>query len=332
MPECYKRNHYVPVWYQKRFLPKNQHIQYYLNIIPETRVNNGHRYTEKALSTKAPKNCFVEDDLYTTQWGDHKNREIEELFFGDIDRRAPSALKCIANYSIDSEVDHKLHEAFRGLIFYMSIQKLRTPNALEYIRKVLNENNKNMSLKDMQIMRDMFCGIWVESIWQIADASQSPTKFIISDHPVIAYNHSCYPKSEWCTSFNDPDINMTGTHTYFPLSSEKIFILTNRSWVLDPYQNSKKPIPITGYYREKVKHNISDIQRRIFLEEEVIEINFITKRSAFKHIAAQREEWLYPEEQLCSTDWHRLGGGYLLMPDPRYVKEINEQESGTKKI
>jgi hypothetical protein len=65
----------------------------------------------------------------------------------------------------------------------------------------------------------------------IADASFSPTKFIVSDHPVTLYNPGCFPQSKCCRGHQDPDIRLVGTHTIFPLSRDKLLILTNVSWV-----------------------------------------------------------------------------------------------------
>ncbi|MBV9750266.1 MAG: hypothetical protein JO157_15780, partial [Acetobacteraceae bacterium] len=50
-----------------------------------------------------------------------------------------------------------------------------------------------------------------------------------------------------------------------------------------------------------------------------LEINYITKRRAFRYVAAAQEDWLYPERQLPSTNWRKFGGGYLLMPEPREI-------------
>jgi hypothetical protein len=44
-----------------------------------------------------------------------------------------------------------------------------------------------------------------ECIWQIADADASPTKFIISDHPVVTYNRALPPGSDFAGEFDDPD-------------------------------------------------------------------------------------------------------------------------------
>jgi hypothetical protein len=182
----------------------------------------------------------------------------------------------------------------------------------------------------LQEIQDLYCATWSECIWQIADATQSPTKFIISDHPVTVYNRQCFPGSVYCKGFNDPDIRMVATHTYFPLSIDKVLILTNLSWVRNPYQSERKFRPNPGYFRETI-FKFTDIQiYRSLSEQEVIEINYITKMRALRYIAGAEREWLYPEKRVPSTHWSKFGGGYLLMPEPRDVNMGGEVIVGYK--
>jgi hypothetical protein len=63
----YRHNHYVPVWYQKRFLRPGQSVYHYLDLNPEVLVREGHRFTRRALRPLGPDSCFAQDDLYTTR-------------------------------------------------------------------------------------------------------------------------------------------------------------------------------------------------------------------------------------------------------------------------
>ena len=87
----------------------------------------------------------------------------------------------------------------------------------------------------------LFGALWAECIWHVADAGASPTKFIVSDHPVTLYNRECSPFHRQCVGSGDPDIRLNGTHTIFPLSMEKVLILTNRSWATNPYAPDEDP-------------------------------------------------------------------------------------------
>ena len=134
---------------------------------------------------------------------------------------------------------------------------------------------------------------------------------------MTVYNRDYGPRHEYCRSWNNPDIRCHGSHTLFPLELDRILILTNRSWVENPYQSAKMFRPNPVFYRGGI-FNIFDVQtRRELTEEEVLQINFILKPRAYRFIAAGREEWLYPERHASKSDWARFGGGYLCMPDPR---------------
>jgi hypothetical protein len=311
----YKHNHYVPEWYQRRFLLPRQTNYFYLDKSPDVHTSNGYTWKSKEIQNWGVRKCFAQDDLYTTRWGSTSNTDIERFFFGKIDAAAPSALDFFANYKPDC-VDA---DAFKTFLEYMSVQKLRTPKGLAWLRDITQSANPNDTLLQLQKLQSIFCATWSDCVWQIADASHSPIKFIISDHPVTLYNRECFPLSPEFIGHKDPDVRQVGTHTIFPLSLNKILILTNLAWVRNPYQNAKKMGPNKRLLRNTI-FNFQDIQFDRFLsEEEVLEINFIIKRRALRYVAAAREDWLNPERHLVSDHWRKLGDGYLLMPDPRHV-------------
>ena len=109
-----------------------------------------------------------------------------------------------------------------------------------------------------------------------------------------------------------------------------MLILTNLSWVRDPFQNPLHLRPNPDLFRNAI-FKFTDVQVDRFLtEEEVLEINYITKKLSFRYIAARDAEWLYPERHLHSTNWRKLGDGYLLMPDPRHIHSGGEILIGYK--
>ena len=75
---------------------------------------------------------------------------------------------------------------------YMSIQKLRTPKGLGWLSELTDGRVSNNRLIRLQKIQNIYCAIWTECVWQIADATKSATKFIISDHPVTVYNRGCF--------------------------------------------------------------------------------------------------------------------------------------------
>lgn len=311
----YKHNHYVPIWYQRRFMWPDQHRYHRLDLQPDEVKTGNVKYRRNELHEWSPEHIFAEDDLYTTRWGAISNTDIERFFFGKLDDQAPSALNYFSNFAHPS-VDSK---SFEILLPYMSVQKLRTPKGLADLATRSKSGHKNLTLILLQEIQNLYCAIWTESVWQIADASQSPTKFIISDHPVTIYNRACPPLSKWCRDHNDPDIRMNASHTYFPLSLNKILILTNLNWVRNPYQNETGIRPNSQLLRNAIFNFLSIQTGRLLSEEEVLQINYITKRRAYRYIAAAEREWLFPEKHLQSDHWKHFGDGYLLMPEPRLI-------------
>lgn len=318
MSKQYRHNHYVPEWYQKRFLPADgsQTKLYYLDLHPEIKTApNGKRYLRNEMQYWGPKGCFAQDDLYTTKFGDFESTEIEQKFFGDIDVKGKSAVEYFSRF----QHPHADEEAFISLMRYMSTQKLRTPKGLAYLRAKTRTEDPNELLFRLQEFRDVFCAIWSECVWQLADCDLSDTKLIISDHPVTAYNKSAYPMSVTSRRLGDPEIWLSGTHTYFPLSENRVLILTNLSWVRQPYANALKNRPNPNPFRQAF-FNFTQIQtHRQLTEKEVLQINYITKKRASRYIAAQNKHWLYPERFIGEPNWPDFGNSYLLMPDPRSV-------------
>ena len=123
----------------------------------------------------------------------------------------------------------------------------------------------------------------------------------------------------WCRGYEDPDINLHGTHTIFPLTLEKVLMFTNLSWVRNPYQSELAVRPNPNPWRTAM-FNFMEVQTlRHLTEHEVREINFIIKSRALRYVAAADKEWLHPEKHVSKSQWNTFGDGYLLMPDPRGV-------------
>lgn len=325
----YRHNHYVPEWYQKRFIDplSRDKALFYLDLNPGVFVDpRGIEHPIRSVKFTGTGQCFAEEDLYTARFGEIESTRIEQLFFGKIDSNGRKAVDYWENFAHPSISEN----AFNHLLLYMSTQKLRTPKGLTWLSEQVKTTDNNQTLRVMIDLKQLYSAIWTESIWQIADAANSNTKFIISDHPVTVYNRRCGPRSMWCRGTNDPDIRFHATHTLFPLSSEKILILTNLSWVRNPYQKEVELRPNPNFFRGAL-FKFTEIQvLRHLNEQEVKEINFIIKSRAYRYLAAGKEEWLYPEKDISKSDWHDFGNGYLLMPDPRAVSYGGEVMIGWK--
>jgi len=292
-----------------------------LDLTPEQfRDPNGTLRTKTALHRWGTARCFMEEDLYTVKYGRYQSNEIEKFFFGQVDDRGSIAVDFFSKFVDFNSFDGagiNPSDMFNWLLNYMSIQKFRTPKGLAYLSKLIGVRDKNTVLIEMQRLQNLHCAIWTESVWSIADASNSTTKFILSDHPVTVYNREIFPESAYAKEFGDPDFRMNGTHTFFPLSAEKILILTNLSWARNPYGNAKALRPNSRPFRNTIFNFTSIYSGRKLEKVEVNQINFITKSRAKRYIAASNEEWLYPERHIPSDHWRKLDDLYLFMPDPR---------------
>ncbi len=318
----YRENHYVAQWYQRRFLPKaGEQKFYYLDLKPEqVRDRLGRAHHKTALHRWGCNTCFKETDLYTTRFGDWYSTEIEQFFFGRVDTNGRRAIEYFAGF----EHPGADQTAFHDLLNYMSVQKLRTPKGLAQLAHLTGEHDRNALLLGMQKLQDMHSATWTEAIWALVDAANTQTKFILSDHPVTAYNRDCFPASEWCRDFRDPDIRLIGTHTLFPLSPTRLLILTNHTWVRNPHARGTKLRSNPKLFRTAMFYYPAIQTGRELSEVEVNQINFIIKKRAYRYIAAAKEEWLHPERHIPSDHWRKLDDRYLLMPDPRSVTVSEE--------
>ena len=317
----YKENHYVPVWYQERFLPtKGERKFRYLDLTPDQfRDPRGILRTKTELRRWGSVSCFKETDLYTVKYGRFESTEIEQFFFGKVDAEGREAVEFFSRYQSFNDCCGGVtpEKMFNDLLNYLSIQKFRTPKGLHYLAAFLHATDKNRLLIEMQRLQNLHCAIWTECVWALVNADGTQTKFIISDHPVTVYNRDVFPGSTYVRQHTDPDFRMNGTHTYFPLSPTRMLILTNLSWARNPYGNAQKFRPNPRLFRTAM-FNFTDIQTGRQLEEiEVKQINYITKRRALRYVAAAQENWLYPERELPTTHWRKLDDRYLFMPDPR---------------
>src|SRR3954463_13411447 len=91
-------HHYVPQWFQKRFLPQEVTKFFYLDLHPETVTNGAKTYTRKSLLRWGPSRCFYKDDFYTLSFGKQTTDEMEKMFFGPIDNFGRDAVSQFAEF------------------------------------------------------------------------------------------------------------------------------------------------------------------------------------------------------------------------------------------
>lgn len=305
------RHHYVPKWYQKRFMKEGQTAYFRLDLTPEIIKTPKGTIKKGEILNKGVDKFFYEIDLNTTKYFDIENDDIEKYLFGMIDKNGALAIDSVSSIS---SIDwmKRIHDNIFNFFEYMDAQKLRTPKGLTWIKKVLNAVDHNDVLFKMQTVRRMHCTMWAEAFMEIVSAEKSPVKFIVSDNPVTVYNSCCYPKSKYCNFPLEPGIQLKGTRTIFPLDLNHCVILTNIEYIRRPIEAIKLRTNPRAYDTTLIKL-LDIVKDRYLKEKEVLGINYILKNRAHKYIAAAEEEWLYPERYLKRNDWSKFDS--IFYPD-----------------
>jgi len=311
-------NHYVPEWYQKRFIPSEslERKYFYLDLNPEKLPGrDGQVYTRRALRTLGPASCFAQDHLYTKYFAGELSDVIERKFFGPVDSLGKKAVELFSDFTLCQDSV----SSFSDLIAYLGAQTFRTPKGLD-LMTLMTENAPNQRILDiLPSMTGIYSAIWSEATWEIFKADDSPTKFIISDHPVTFYNKKAFPGQKEHAYPRDARLASIGTHTIFPLSLERCLVITHVQYSRNP----KAPLlaPRENFRLEgRAFFDLTGIQTgRLLPENEVLAINYIIKKRARRFVAGGRKEWLYPEKYMKQTLWNQLGDRFFLMPDPRKI-------------
>jgi hypothetical protein len=313
MKQQSRAHHYVPQWYQKRFLTPGETNFFYLDLQPETVVWHGGSHRLPAVRRRGPTVCFFKKDLYTLKLGSRTTDQMEKLFFGAIDVQGRDAVCQFAEFAGITKAGM---DAFRVVAPYMGAQRFRTPRGLDELgtRAALaaTSDRQNAVLIALQDVFQSYSTMWTEGVWEIVRARQSPTKFVVTDDPVTFYCKSVFP-SEWRYP-NDVSLKSIGTRTIFPLGLDSCLIITHVQLVRNPWSTPTEPRENARFYDQALKH-LGEIQfGRELEEDEVLRINYILKRRATRYVAAAEEDWLYPERRASVTDWPHLDDDWFLLP------------------
>ncbi len=266
-------HHYVPQWYQRRFLTPGQTEYYCLDLQPGSYTHGGITHPLKELHKWGAKKCFFEEDLYQLKLGSWATDEIERLFFGRVDSRGRDAVSLVADY--DGSYSKEFGDAASDVITYMGAQRFRTPKGLDLIKKRAGSGH-NETLQLMMKMFQLHTTIWTECVWEIVRARTSPTKFIVTDAPVTFYNRVMFP-SDWVHP-EDADYKEIGTRVLFPLGPDSCFILTHLQLARNPWSVQTEFRRNPRSFDQVMKFLLEIQFGRELEEDEVVRINYILKR------------------------------------------------------
>ena len=297
-----RNNHYVPQWYQRGFLAPGQSRLCHLNLDPDQKtLPDGRQVPRTALHEWGTKMCFVEYDLYTTRFGSIVNDEIEKHLFGILDDQGSKAVRAFA-LGDPSEV----HETFQDFFEHLAAQKLRTPKGLDWIRSCYGRLDQIDLMVEMQALRLMHCTMWAEGVREVVSAADSDVKFIVTDHPVTAYNAQINPASPDCAYPLDPMVASLGTQTVFALDADTCLIFTHLEYAKEPDRQDLTRLRTNArHHGMGMTRTDAFIRDRRLSRDEVIAINHLLKSRAKRCIAAAKKDWLYPERHF-SGSWAKI--------------------------
>ncbi len=298
-----RNNHYVPQWYQEGFFEPSRKSLAYIDMNPDQKVlADGRVITQNGAWNDTPTSkAFVQKDLYSTFFGTSVNDEIERHLFGDVDTRGSQAVRAFIGTDMSEWHDH-----FQDFFEFLDIQKIRTPKGLDWLKAQYPALTQNELMLEMQGIRMLHCTIWAGGVREIVSAEESEVKFITSDHPVTIYNHAVPPADAACAYPLDPDIELRGSQTLYPMDRDHCLILTNLEYAQNPTVGPLEKRTFARKYRRSLSRTDAFIRKRKLGAREVTQINFIIKKRAKRFIGGGRKEWLHPEKTV-TEPWSELG-------------------------
>jgi hypothetical protein len=158
------------------------------------------------------------------------------------------------------------------------------------------------------LRRQLNCTIWCEAIWEIFTVKDTNRRLLLSDDPVVLFNVDCFPLSEPCQYPMDPHPFWRGTRVLFPLSSEKLLVLSHVQHVDRPSRTTARVNRRNARSHGKALLNFTKvINDRYLTEVDVLSINFAIHARASRYIASHDRENLYPEREV-SPHWPEING------------------------
>ncbi len=304
------RNHYVPQWYQRRFMKDGQHKYSLLDKTPDKLPSGKGFYNNEYL--KGVRECFQQEHLYTIDLFGSKSDVIECELFGDIDSKGFKGIDTIAIK--DEWKTRGGNQRWQDFIEYMNAQKLRTIKGLDWVKKYLGISNysqdQNEVMSTLRTIRHLYCTMWSEAIWEVVSADNSKVKFIVSDNPVTFYNYQIPPGFSYNEYPDEPLLSMVGTQTIYPLSLSKCLILTHRQLAQGPESVDPLQDRINARFYDqdgdRATFSFMDIiHERNLSEKEVCALNYVLKVQSWRYVAAAKKDWLYPERNLEEWEWEK---------------------------
>lgn len=323
--EISKIHHYVPVWYQRRFLPGGKGEFFVFDKHPDLTILCPDGVVRpikkpKYVYPSGPFALFQEEGLYSVALQGVRVDAIERHVFGKIDESGKRAMELFdiwpkANGFIARGGEYNFPDRFGNpahrmsdLTKFIDVQKLRTPKGLARLKPLVLRRTRKMTNNEVISMmlerQERNCTMWLETRWEIFSAARSTVKFLLSDDPILHYNMDCYPLFKECVYPSDPSPFWKGTRILYPLSPDRILVLTHSQHMDDPNREEARKNRRNARVYDQVMLNFTKVRNERELDDQqVATINGAIKARATRWIASARQEELFPKDQCEPTPW-----------------------------
>ncbi len=285
-----------------------------------------------AVKPCGPDALFQEDGLYSVALTGLPSDAVERLVFGPLDTRGARANRLFLQWpetrgfgshpAIPPGYGNP-NERMCDLLEFIDAQLARTRRGIDQVKQEFALSGR-IALDNTTIMarllarRQFHCTIWAEGHWELFSAKTSPTKFLVSDDPVVIYNCDCYSGAEICAYPRVPNPFWRGSRILYPLSPDMLLVITHKEHLDDPRRRlARRNRRNARAYDQVIMTFLDIVNYRAFTEEQVQKVNVIIKTRAKQHVASVREEDLFPERHIGAPRWADLA--QLFQPDfPSY--------------
>ncbi|MDR0646052.1 MAG: DUF4238 domain-containing protein [Elusimicrobiota bacterium] len=322
----YKNQHYVPKWYQRKFIPDNKGEYWCLDLKPTIIKHPDGKEEIKDISRKSVKDCFSEDFFYKNVLFRDPNF-LEKAFYGNVDDKGAKDIQTLFDpYGVGS------NDRFLDFLDFLDTLRFRTPKGTELVKRYRFPNQTGrISLNDIILdtirrIRGMHQTMWIEGVWLYLSADKSATKFIASDHPVTLFNKKIDLKDESLDMFM-----LLGTILLFPLDLNNCLVIFHRDYGIDRKSNPLQRRINARIYNgnpflvpEKLKNYDGPMRAttKELRDNEVIAVNHLIKGRAHKFITSYNKKDLFPEKLLKDTDVANIEN--IVLPDPNMVVGVGD--------
>lgn len=320
------KHHYVPQWYQRRFLPKGKGEFFVLDKTPIRSILCGDGQVRalqkpKRIRQSGTNELFQEENFYSLSFPLVTKDILEKTLFGTLDDLGSIGNAMLLEWPTTTPHPDSDCYPFQfgdpnkqilNLIKFIDAQKSRTPRGIDSLKTKLSQygysdidNNLAMSLFIKR--RHDNCTVWLESLWEIFSTPSLEHRFLLSDEPVLFYNMDCFPASKECSYPFEPHPFWRGTRVIYPLSPYKLLLLSHKEHVDQPSRLKAKRMRQNARIYGDTIFGFTEIENsRTLTADEVLAINHAIKIRATRFVASPIQDDLFPEDSLKPIRWSSL--------------------------